>query len=199
MPRLTGIFEHFADIETISANDIAQWIRTPSQTTSVEDSLGNRILYPQTIAFKVEDLEMDFAILRELIGRHPEAFFNPLTKKIIIGEEYVTRFPPLTRLVTTLVEMLNPQGVIQAIVKSPSKMIQVATVIAPYQKAAVVNTGVLQTNINVMVNNKNMVLASGTITILPFKERHLKVKIGAENEILVAGGSLGLVLDLRSR
>ena len=93
MPKFSGLFDSFDNLEKINVENVASFLKNPPQLISLENYLANRILYPQTLPLTEENLEIDLAILREalkltisphestLLGENP--FFNKTLRKIM--------------------------------------------------------------------------------------------------------------------
>ncbi|SRR5258708_4856794 len=192
MSKLSGVFEHFKDLDKIPVTDISKWLKTRSSVSYIADYLGNRILYPQTIAASLFDLELDLAILKEAIKRHPEVLYNQSAKKMVIPEEFVGRFPPLKKLVLNLVEALNPPGVTTVCVKGLSATTVVGSIVKPSQFVS-------QKLVDAKVDGQQVQLKHGIVSRLAVEKHHVNLKIGLADEQIVTGGSLGLIIDLRAK
>lgn len=199
MPKLTGIFEQFRDLDKIPTQDISVWTKERSQLTILENYLGNRILYPQTIPVTALDMDIDYAILLEAARRQPELFFNPVQRKIMLSQEYFVRFPPLQKLLTSLITVLKPKGINTVFLSNGRLVTQVGSVIGVMallgDKAAEFKD---QETVTIMVNQKAALFKFGQIYIIPTNDRHNVIKIDGQNEIMVPGGEVGIFLDLRN-
>lgn len=190
MPKLTGVFADFKDIDKIPIPDINRWLSHKVSEHLLLNFIGNRIIYPQAVPASNIDLEIDFAILREVLKRQSELVYNPSAQKIVIPDEFTLRFPPLPRLVLVIVEALNPKGLTSVLVRKNKLLNIVGSVIAPHPP--------LKEDPLVSVNGQSNRLKLDTITILTAQTRHIRLKIDDLEEILVNGGQLGLVIDLRT-
>src|SRR3990167_9440024 len=113
MPKLTGLFSSFDDLDQISPEAIASWLKPAPELTSLENYLANKILYPQAVPLTKHDMQIDLAILREalrmngpkpgeqksnaLLGGNP--FLNITLRKILIPERFLDFVPDLASLV----------------------------------------------------------------------------------------------------
>lgn len=191
MPKLTGIFEQFKYLDQIPMSDIIRWVPKTMETTQIENFVGNRILYPQTLPINRIEMEIDLAILREAVRRQPEVFLDATQKKFLISESVGNRFGQIENLIKALIEALSPKGVTQIYTKNEEQIKLVGSVITP---SVVPNELV----INASINNQSMGLRGGSVIFLPFKDQKLIVKIGdSKEQMLASGGELGLVIDLR--
>lgn len=106
MNKLTGIFEHFRYLDQIPISDISKWLKYKVKDTDLENFIGNRIIYPQTLPINKLELEIDLAILREALKRQPEVLYDRRLNKIIIPGEFQYRFGTFENLVKAITEVL---------------------------------------------------------------------------------------------
>lgn len=191
MSRLSGIFEQFRHLDQISISDINQWLNPKIDLIILENFIGNRIIYPQTLPITKKELEIDLAILREAIKRQPEILYQQNEKKFIIPESFQLRFASLESLIKALVEVLNPPDVTQIFLKKEK---DTNYLVGSVLKKVPISTELI---VSVSVNNQTLGLRNGMVSVLPFKDQHLLVKVENQIEDLAAGGDLGLVIDLR--
>ncbi len=185
------------DLDQIPAIVVNPRVKNKGQSESLENFIGNRVLYPQTISASFEDMEIDFAILKESIRRDPGLFFNSISKKIILPSDFISRFPPVSKLITVVVQVLVLPGVTMVYIKKNISIILVGSIIN-IRKLPIFSKLIKdQVLIDLMVGDIATKARLNEIIILPLKEHHIKVKISNSEEIFVAGGELGLVLDLR--
>src|SRR5581483_2689281 len=189
MPRLTGVFSGFTDLEQLNAEDLNRWLKAKESPFYLENYIGNRILYPQAIPVSLRDLEIDLAILREYLRRHPEVVYNAKTKKMLIQEELEMRFPPLQKLIGAILDVLTLEAPTPILLQRVSGVIEVVGTIISY-------TPTKEGFTDVNINGQALKLETETVTILPNKEQHVVVQIGETHPVNVAGGSLGIVIDL---
>ncbi|EKD91215.1 MAG: hypothetical protein ACD_30C00039G0022 [uncultured bacterium] len=191
MPRLSGVFDIFADLERIPISDIASWLKQRGDLHTLQNSIGNRLLYPQVVPLTKEDLNIDLAILREAVFRQPEKIYSPKEQKIVIPENFLTRFPPLINLVIALLQALNPQGITTLNIKNIGVTKLIGSSVAPPFNGVV-------DNLSLEVNGTNIgQLKPGGVMLFPYKDKHLRIKIGQSLEGIAPGGDLGLIIDLR--
>jgi len=190
MPRLTGVFSGFTDLEQLNAEDLNRWLKAKESPFYLENYIGNRILYPQAIPVSLRDLEIDLAIFREYLRRHPEVVYNPKTKKMLIPEELELRFPPLQKLVGAILDVIVLNEPTPIILRRINNSVEVVGTIISYTPA---KEGFTDVNIN----GQTLKLETETVTILPNKEKGVVVQVADAHPVSVAGGSLGIVIDLR--
>lgn len=201
MPKLSGVFSLFKNLEKIAPQSLNHWLKLNENPHYLYNFIGNRILYPGVIPLSFREVDMDFAILKEAVRLNKQLFYfdsgipnQPGDKKIVIPEEFVNRFPPLERLGASMVEALTPSGIIAIYIKpstaSGKSLELVGSVIAP---TLLSTEGAPQ----ILINNNPVKVNLGTMVVFPFEDRHLRVKIDSLDEILVSGGKLGLIIDLR--
>lgn len=194
MPKLTGIFEKFQDLDTVPVTEIISSLKIKGDTNLVQNFIGNRVLYPQTVASSAQDLELDHQILLEALKTHPEVIYDKGGKNIILTGEYTMRFPPFIKLMTTIIDAVEPEGPTGIFLKN-TQTIRLGTIIT----SAMVKTALSQTenkNLTLQINGEVKNLTSGTINLLSYGRGELKLKFGSL-EIIIPGGEMGIFLDLR--
>ena len=98
MPKLPGLFDSFDNLDQISPEAVATWLKPVPEFSHIENYLANKILYPQTVPLTEHDMQLDLSILREalklngpkakdqstnaLLGDNP--FLNTTLRKILI-------------------------------------------------------------------------------------------------------------------
>lgn len=192
MAKLTGIFENFFDLENLSLEKIDYIPKSINEIKRLENSLGNRVLYPQTIAMDASDLNFDYVLLLQGLKSAPQVVYNQWAKKINITDELEGRFPDLTKLITVITEAVNPSGVIAILKKMPKGFEQLGTVITP-EKLPTTDT------LDVDVGNQKYQLNKGDVTVLPINARNVIVRIGESTVLNVNGGKIGVVFNLLVR
>lgn len=106
MNKLIGVFENFRYLDQIPTSDISKWLKTKINDTDLENFIGNRIIYPQTLPMNSLELEIDLAIFREALKRQPEVLYDRRLNKIIIPGEFQQRFGTFERLIKAITEVL---------------------------------------------------------------------------------------------
>lgn len=201
MPKLSGVFSLFKNLEKIAPQSLNHWLKLNENPYYLYNFIGNRILYSEVVPLSPRELDIDFAILKEAVRLNKQLFYpdsgvqnQPGDKKIIIPEEFVNRFPPLERLGAGMVEAIAPSGIVSVYIKTTSasgkNLELVGSVITP----TLLST---EGEPQILINNNPVKVNLGTMVVFPFEDRHLRVKIDSLDEILVSGGKLGLIIDLR--
>jgi len=67
MPRLPGLFDSFDNLDQISPEAIAAWLKPAPELALLENYLANKIFYPQALPVTERDMRIDLSILREAI------------------------------------------------------------------------------------------------------------------------------------
>lgn len=187
MPKLSGVFEFFRDLDKINLSHLA---KSKGQIKSIENFIGNRILYPQTVPLTKLDLRLDFAILAEGLKDQSQVIYNKWSRKIVIPEDLETRFPTLFDLVKLIIQCINPKGVTDLYLRNKLGSNLIGSIVTP-------RTLTIEDLGNILVNDKKINLQFGSVAIIPSKERHLSIKIGKNDAVSASGGSLGVLVDLR--
>ena len=188
MPKVTGIFDNFENLDEISAEALGV----------DENYLANRILYPQVVPTTSRDLNFDLAILKEALKRNP-VYFKPEQKKIFIPEAFISFAPDIKRLALLFIDVYSPKGMITFVITKSGRDVTIGTLITVYCKGQ-------KEPLHFEVEGQNFSVKPGTLTVLPCTKEHCHVsfkaaeaKLLGKNEILfeVPGGELGLVVDGR--
>ncbi len=194
MPKLTGIFEKFKDLDTVPSADIISSLKIKGDENLVQNFIGNRVLYSQTVASSSEDLELDHQVLLQALKTHPEIVYDKEGKNFILTGEFTTRFPPFIKLVATIIDAVNPEGLTGIFLRN-TQTIRLGTLITSNMaKNALSQTN--PKNLNLQINSETKNLNPGTINLLSYEGRQLKLKLG-NLEIVIPGGEMGIFLDLR--
>ena len=220
MSRLPGLFNSFDNLDQITPEKIAFWLKSVPEYKILENYLANRILYPQTHALTEFDMQIDLAILREalknnssirepkktnsLLGDNP--FLNTTMRKILIPADFLNFVPNLLILVQVFIDAFllkrKRQDFFQdlwTIVLTGDIDEVVGSILMPQFDG---NGGV----IDFKIQNKNYKIQQGNLELIPcpksrceiaYKLEKGKLLGKQENAFEVYGGKLGLVVDGR--
>lgn len=128
MPKLAGLFDSFDNLDQISPEAIAFWLKPIPQANFLENYLANKILYPEALPLTEHDMQIDLGILREalkmskaladamkvpkpgsekvnaLLGDNP--FLNITLRKILIPVRFLNFVPHLMSLTRVFIDAL---------------------------------------------------------------------------------------------
>ncbi len=107
MPKLSGVFDSFKNLDQIPTDDINRWLKVKVEDRTLENHLGNRMLYPQTVPITNQELQIDLSILREAVKRNPSVVYNSATGRLNIPTELQTRFGNRQALAEAIMEALE--------------------------------------------------------------------------------------------
>ena len=189
---LSGIFAALPGIENISPDGIQRWLKTRSSIHSIENYLANRILYPQTVPVNEEEKQIDRAIIQEYIFCNPAYFYNPLSHKLIIPAGVVVRIQPLSDLMLILCSILNLSAITPVFILEENTNKEEGCVIIPTIAQS-------EQKVLITIDGQPSQIEKGKFYHLPVPDQHVKLKISNMNEIMVPGGKIGIVIDLRER
>lgn len=198
MPKVSGIFDAFDDLDKIPAEDVAEWLTSDLRQEYLENYIANRIIYPQVAPVSEKDIDIDLGLLREIL-KNTSLFYKPQEKKIYIPDIFVSRLPILSKLVWSFIDSYHPKGITTLVLTGETKDEVVGTCIAPSLSGQ-------NGHLEIKLENKNYRIKLGSLTILPCTLSHCHInfqsksaKIMGKNEITfeVLGGKLGIVLDGR--
>lgn len=220
MPKLIGLFDSFDNLDQISPEAIASWLKPIPQSEFIENYLASKILYPQTLPMTKYDMQIDLAILREalrlngpkpkdptknpLLGDYP--FLNLTMRKVLIPVNFLKFVPSLTILVQVFIDGLLSQREKQdffsdlwTIVLTDDQDEVAGSILLPQFEN---ETGVM----NLKLQDKSYEIHPGSLTVIPcqkdrceldYKLHKGKILGKTESAIEVYGGKLGLVIDGR--
>lgn len=198
MPKVSGIFEVFQDLDLIPTSDISKWLDSVPQPQTIENYTANRIIYPQALPIKEDELKLDLAILSEVLRKKP-SYYNVNLKKLIIPQNFVERFGSLEKLIVAFLNAYKPPDIIQVVLEGEGKEETVGSTIQPkFSKA--------NTEFEFSVEEKRYKIKQGNLVFIPCSKKRCHIiftskdatLLGKKDNALEAfGGSLGIVVDAR--
>lgn len=217
MPKLPGLFDSFDNLDQISIEDIARWLKPQPQPSSLENCLAQRILYPQTVPITDYDMKLDLAILREalrlfspkggkvipMLGDNP--FLNVTLRKILIPSKFLNFIPDLPMLTWAFVDGLlfgrKKQDIFwelwTVVLTGDLDEVIGSLAIPEFKKGG---------QLYLITLGKSYKIRAGTLVIIPCSKERCEVAfkfkqgkiLNKENlSIEVYGGRLGLMVDGR--
>lgn len=200
MPNVKSVFDAFPNIEDISINNVAVSMGKTIGIQLLENQIGNKILYPQTVPVTAKELTLELAILKEAIRLAPDSYYNPNLKKIFIPEQFLVSFPSPVLLAGVFIDVFLPRDITYICIKSDKGLIGcLGSVIRPelVTKGGVINFNVL---------GKSYKLKIGGSYHLPINQSRADIKFESPNAKLlgehdlsteVFGGEVGIIVDTR--
>lgn len=198
MPKFSGLFSCFFEIDDIEIDKIASSIGFKGDPKLLENKLGNQILYPQTIPVSKDDLIFNLGLLQEALRFSGQKLYNQNLKRLYIPEKLLEVFTDRKNLVLVFINVFMPFGLITVSCKSALGVKNLGTLIRP----TILGSG----NITLWVKEKKYQIKAGILTIIPSESDRVDIKFESseatledENTLMaeVAGGQLGLVIDAR--
>lgn len=220
MPKLTGLFDSFDNLDQIPPEAIASWLKPVPPLDYLENYLATRILYPQTLPLTEQDMQIDLAILREALRLNgpkkdstknnvllgDNTFLNITMRKILIPSVFLTYVPNLTILVRVFIDGL-------LVNREKKDFFQdLWTIVLTYEIDEVVGSVLLPqfessgAVMSLKLQDQNYEIRPGTLTVIPcnkdrcevaYKLQSGKILGKQESAMEVYGGKLGLVVDGR--
>lgn len=215
-----GLFDGFDNLDRISVEALAYWLKNPPALKSLENYLANRILYPQTLPQTALDMQVDLAILREVLRINTTQAFNQKNsvllsnspflsitlRKILIPGRFLNFVSDLTSLVRAFIDglLLNRRKEdwfedLWTIVLTDDIDEIAGSLLLPQFKPG-------PGAIRVTVAGRDYDIKKGSIMVIPCSKTRLgiiyKVQNGTllgkqENAVEVYGGCLGVMIDGR--
>lgn len=219
MPKLTGLFSSFDNLDQISPEAIASWLKLAPELRSLENYLADKILYPQALPLTEQDMQIDLAILREalkmnapklgeksnaLLGGNP--FINITLRKILIPTRFLNFVPDLASLVCVFIDALLLNR------KKEDWFQDLWTIVLTDDIDEIVGSILLpqfdgrEGLMDLKLMGKNYKIHPGNLMVIPcpkdrceiaYKLQKGKILGKEESAIEVYGGKLGLVVDGR--
>lgn len=196
MPKVTGVFDYFKNVDQIPAEDIARWISPLPNIIILQNFIANRLSYPQAIPIDQEGLDIDLAILREVL-RRDKKYVNATSKKILIPKHFEIRFVDLAKLVWAFVDAYLLVGIWTVVLKGDYDE-TVGSIIVP------------RLNPNgqgdFVINNKQVSLLKGGLLVVPCNRLKCVISFNLnggellekkQNKLEIFGGRLGVLIDGR--
>ncbi len=220
MLRLPGLFDSFDNLDQITPEEIASWLKPVPDYKLLENYLANKILYPQTRSISEHDMQIDLAILREVLKKNspkPEAqkvnsllgdnpFLNTTMRKILMPVKFLNFVPSLLSLVQVFIDAFLSKRQRQDYFQDLWTLVLtgdideiVGSVLLPQFDGS---GGVM----NFKIQSKNYEIRQGNLVLVPcpkgrceiaYKLQKGKLLGRQENAFEVYGGKLGLVVDGR--
>lgn len=213
MPKLSGLFDSFDNLDQISPEAIATWIKPTPNLIQLENYLANKILYPQALPVTESDMKIDLGILREAlkinrslsVGDNP--FLNITLRKVLIPVRFVNFVPNLSSLTWAFIDafLLDRKKAdffedLWTIVLTDDTDEIVGTILLPQFEGS-------EGGGEVDLLGKNYHIRPGGLMVIPcpkdrceiaYKFSKGKILGKQESAVEVYGGKLGLVIDGRS-
>lgn len=219
MTRTSGLFDSFDNLDQISAEAVASWLRPVPQLITLENYVANRIFYPQTLPQTSYEQQIDLAILREalkmqvplqhktnaLLGDNP--FLNITLRKLLIPARFLDYVGDLADLAEVFIDALLASrkkedffADLWTVVLTDNNDETVGSIILPQFTGS---SGMM----HLTTFGKSYQISKGDFYSIPcpkdrcsisYKVSNGKVLGKSESAIEVAGGKLGLIVDGRS-
>lgn len=188
MPKLSGVFEELQGLGKLVPQDILKKVEDKSEASSLENFIGNRLLYPQTVSVSVQDQKTDFAILKAYILKNPN-FFYPSGGKVTISKEFFERFPPPVKLVTLIVRSINFSEQALLVRKEESGEDIIGTFVPwPTQEK----------DPQVFLDGQKIQLKKNSLSKINTDPKQYELKIGENFIKSVWGGEIGIIISKKN-
>lgn len=200
MPRVTGLLDYFPRLYEVAAEKIAASANQHTGIRILENRLGNKVLYPQTIPVSSEEFLFDLVLLKEALKLHSADYYNQNLRKVFIPEGLLERFPNLQKLAWVFVDAFKPPDICAILLRSQALGIKN---LGTFIKVEVVRK---EDEIGVWVDGKKYKIKAGCLATLPASGNKMDIrfespsaKLLGKHEIVteVSGGELGLMIDSR--
>lgn len=192
MSKLSGAFSQFKNLDKVSPDSINRWLRIKKDPQYLLNFLGNKIIYPQTIAVSPEEMEVDLAILREALKLDSAEFYLKQKQIIQVPEEFLLRFVPEFKLLAAIIDGIEPMGLVEIVLKTNKLKKTLASFYNPEIKEG-------KDLIEALVENKSFKLLPNTLTLIPCSGGQLNLKIDGKEAVKFNPGEIGIFVDFRKK
>lgn len=200
-------FSPYPGLKDIKIEELISWLSKQRNKTNIfqnqrilENKLGNRILYPQTIPVSLEDLKLDLGLLKQILDSQPQNYYNQHLKRLYIPEEFLAMFPDLQELILLFIDIFNPSGITSILAKGEH--------LGPKNLGTLIKPKIVSKNgqINIWVKDKKYQVRVGDLTVIPVASQKVDIKFESKDAELLGkkvttveifGGQLGLIIDGR--
>ncbi len=210
MPKISGVFENFDDLDLIPLDNIYKWLKLTlpknSQIPSIEvmeNFIANKILYPQTTTVAPIDQAISLSILREALRRNPRPFLDVTHRRIVIPDSFLGVAANIPQLVYVFVDafLLNSgfNGV-WIVLLSGEQQETLGSIILPEFESP-------NSSLEIFLEGKQATVKKGQVALMPCPKLQCMVgfksltqaQISGKNEGVVPayGGKLGVLVDGR--
>lgn len=194
MLKLTGIFEDLDSLDTLPIEDINNFLAEKEHIYILENYLGNRILYPQTVPVGKRDMEVDLAILATYMHNHQELFYMVGLKRIMIPEKVELRFPPLANLIFFFPEIFQLQEVVELAIKKESSQVEIIGTIITLPN----RVGKSESLSEIKINGELIKLDPHGMTYFESEKNSNEVELPKQT-LTVAGGKIGIIINQKEQ
>ena len=220
MPKLSGLFDSFDNLDQIDINNLISWLRPAPTLIALENYLANKILYPQTLPITDYDMKLDLAILREALRLNApiletntqlesNPFLNITSRKMMIPERFLHFTRDLVSLVWAFVD-----GLLLSKQRKSDFFEGFGTVVLTDDVDEIVGSiiipkfGSIDDTMILNLLGRSIKIKAGSLTIVPCPRTRCEIAyklsggklLGKKEAALeVYGGKLGLVIDWRNK
>lgn len=202
MPKLQGLYDCMPEIEFVTVEMVQQQVSDKLDLTSVENRMGNLLLYPQVIPANEYEEKLELMIVEQAIRIDPVKYYKESSHKMYLPGNCFARFPSLSKLVMVFIDALNPLGMVTIIERSPDLIERtLGTLLRPGK----VVKGALAT---MSINGTSYEIKEGEVKRFPVIAAKVDIRFSAQGVQLtgqsnitgeVSGGQVGIIVDLRNR
>lgn len=202
MPKISGVFAQFDNLDQIPVESFIKWFSAVIQPIRFQNFVANRLLYPQTVPVTTEELKLDLTILREALKE--KGYVQKELQKISIPVDFLDRFPDIAQLVLAFVDAYllesRESGIWKIVTKDKNEQI-LGTFIIPTNARR-------NSSLQVGIENKIYDLKLGSLARIPCLKNHCRLFFKIKDGTLlgkdvgkadVFGGRLGIIVDGRLR
>lgn len=202
MLQFGGFFDHFPKTDSLAFEKVARWISKKYDPKLLENILGNKLLYPQTVPIDIDQLDFDFGLLRELIRLNPKAFSQkPNWKEVTIPAELVPYFPDFAKLALSFIDVLPLKDISTFYIQDLPKNHRVCLVSVlrptPNQNFGSISLEIEGNKFQVNIGSVSKLTVPAKVVSVNFESKSATLFNKETISIEVESGQLGIMIDSR--
>lgn len=216
-----GLFDSFDNLDQISPEAIALWLKPVPAVDRLANYLANKILYPGSLPLTEYDMQIDLAILREalklngpqstdkktntLLGDNP--FLNITLRKILIPKRFLDFVPDLETLTLSFIDGLLLGRARQDFFEDVWMIVLTDEVDEIVGSVLLPQFNGSSDKINLKLKSEKYEIKQGNLRVIPCSKERCEIEYSLRNgkflgkqesAVEVYGGKLGLIIDGRS-
>ena len=115
--QLPSVLSQFTNLEQIDPKLVAAQSKLAFNLSQIENYVANKQLFPHTIPISISEMNVELAILSQVVKLNSNFFYNNNLKKIIIPEEFDDYYKGRDALIKAVCLGLDLSGVSQIVIR----------------------------------------------------------------------------------
>lgn len=206
-------------LETFQAEDVGKLLTFAAESLFLENFLGKKRFRPHLLPVDTRELEIEEALLRNNFANKLAARDKNAQNNLLLTGGLLSGSPRLSRLAIVILDILDKEEVAQVLLDREFFLPSFGSLLQTHKRLFSADTGSWLDNLGAFVSLgaslpvqldwgysqiQNVRLSEGEISIIPVPAgQTIKLTFSVDNKrkktIDIIGGSLGVVLDARSK